>query len=187
MWVSVIPNLASKLQQKSCALVAWTQEGLQVIRIGSWMNWICMCTCKYTCTYVNNLHIQVHNKHIHYLFVLEYLAKFLYIYIHTILHAHTLVQNCHCELWSGVYPTCKNSPVHLTGMRVRSEGNSQCSFWLKVAEAFSSNKIRLRKKCRKWWTKNGVGVLGLSLFPCQNVIKIDSRYVICSDGSYTLV
>ena len=86
-------------------------------------------------------------------------------------HTHTLAQNCHCELWSGVYPTRKNSPVHLTGMGVGSEGNSQCSFWLKVAEAFSYNKIRLRKPCRKWWTKNGVEVLGLSPFPCQKVIK----------------
>ena len=92
-------------------------------------------------------------------------------------HTHTLAQNCHCELWSGVYPTCKNSPVHLRGMGVRSEGKSQCSFWLKVAEAFSSNKIRLRKPCRKWWTKNGVEVLGLSLFPCQKAINIDSRHV----------
>ena len=91
--------------------------------------------------------------------------------------SHTLAQNCHCELWSGAYPTCKKSPVHLTGMGVRSEGNFQCSFWLKIAEAFSSNKNRLRNPCRKWWTKNGVEVLGLSLFPCQKVIKTDSRYV----------
>ena len=91
--------------------------------------------------------------------------------------SNTLAQKCHCELWSGAYLTCKNSPVHLTGMGVRSEGNFQWSFWLKVAEAFSSNKVRLRKRCRKWWTKNGVEVLGLSLFPCQKVIKIDSRHV----------
>ena len=94
-------------------------------------------------------------------------------------HPNTLAQNGHCELWSGMYLTCKNSKNHLNRVDGLLDGNpharSECL--LKIAKRNKpdyndrtwkdpSNQIRQSRQGGSW----------VSHSPCLQK-KVDSRYV----------
>ena len=177
---------------KSFATKLWNGEALRDLKTSLvpwlWRIWMCW----------NTYMVNMHNV---YIYICINVIVCIHTYIHTYIHIYIYIRVCVClclfyVLVYGISNyalhthTCSELPLRIVKWSVSyvqkqssSPDRNGCEIRRKFSVLIltegcwsSSNKIRLRKPCRKWWTKN-VEVLGLSLFPCQKVIKIDSRYV----------
>ena len=82
-------------------------------------------------------------------------------------HTHTLAQNGHCELWSGMYRTCtKNTSVtwkDWTGFRKKSP----CSFWLKLKLKLPNQLNQIAQTVQKLKSSKMIDMPVLGLAGCH--------------------